>query len=98
MKKISQVWPAFDTEAEFVDQAIRDRWITEGPFTERFHSELMKYTGAQYAVFAPNGTLGLFLALLALDLPPKSEVIIPAFTFFWNCLRCGIRRPDTRNC
>ena len=31
---------------------------------------------------APNGTLGLFLALLALDLPCDSEILIPSFTFY----------------
>ena len=33
-------------------------------------------------MFAPNGTLGLYLAILSLDLPPNSEVLVPSFTFF----------------
>ena len=33
-------------------------------------------------MLAPNGTLGLFLALLALDLPRGSEILVPSFTFF----------------
>lgn len=33
-------------------------------------------------MLAPNGTLGLFLSLLALDLPRGSEILIPSFTFY----------------
>ena len=36
---------------------------------------------ANHAVFAPNGTLGLYLAIVALDLPPNSEILVPSFTF-----------------
>jgi perosamine synthetase len=32
--------------------------------------------------FAPNATLGLYLAFLALDVEPGSEVLIPSYTFY----------------
>lgn len=65
-----------------VADAIHRDWLTEGPQAERFLEAIRTHTGARHAVLAPNGTLGLFLALLALDLPPASEILIPSFTFF----------------
>jgi perosamine synthetase len=56
--------------------------LTEGPFAADFLSAVQSDTGARHAVLAPNGTLGLFLALLALDLPRDSEILIPTFTFY----------------
>src|ERR1700678_3324201 len=35
-----------------------------------------------YVTYAPNGTLDLFLALKALNLPQGSKVLIPDFKFF----------------
>ena len=61
---------------------IRRGWLTEGPHADHFLSAIQAYTGARHAVLAPNGTLGLFLALLALDLPRDSEILIPTFTFY----------------
>ena len=70
-----------DELAEVGDTVRRD-WLTEGPHAERFLAKIQSDTGARHAVLAPNGTLGLFLALLALDLPRGSEILVPSFTFF----------------
>jgi perosamine synthetase len=81
--RISQVHPYLgDDELAGVADAIQRDWLTEGPHAERFLAEIQAQTGARHAVLAPNGTLGLFLALLALDLPCGSEILIPSFTFF----------------
>ena len=37
--------------------------------------------GAEHGVFAPNGTLALTLGLLALDIGPGDEVLVPDTTF-----------------
>jgi perosamine synthetase len=81
--RIQQVQPHFDDdEVDRLTQTMRRGWLTEGPHAADFLSAVKADTGARYAVLAPNGTLGLFLALLALDLPRDSEIIIPTFTFF----------------
>lgn len=81
--RVRQVEPYFDDdEANGLEDTIRRGWLTEGPHAADFLSAIKADTGAQHAVLAPNGTLGLFLALLALDLPRDSEIMIPAFTFF----------------
>ena len=82
-RRISQV-DLFLDEAE-VERAlgpIRNRWLTEGPCAAEFIEKIKEITGACHVVFAPNGTLGLFLGLLALDLPKGSEILIPSFTFY----------------
>ena len=81
--RISQVHPYLgDDELAGVTDTLQRDWLTEGPHAERFLAEIQSQTGARHAVLAPNGTLGLFLALLALDLPRGSEILIPSFTFF----------------
>lgn len=81
--RITQVAPQLDDdEIEEALGAIRRNWLTEGPCAARFAEELRAATGSRHAVLAPNGTLGLFLALLALDLPRDSEILVPSFTFF----------------
>jgi perosamine synthetase len=80
--KITQIQPYFDhSEIENLEQAITTGWVTEGPFSQEFLSQLREFTGARYAVLACNGTLGLYLALLAAGVKEGDEVIVPDFTF-----------------
>ena len=81
--KITQVKPDIgDIELKYIAESIDERWLTEGPKSHQFLEHIKEFTGSKYAVLAPNGTLGLFLGFLALDLPRGSEIIIPNFTFF----------------
>jgi len=57
-------------------------WITEGPKSKKFMDELLDLIGAKYGVFAPNGTLAIYLALVASGIQPGDEVVVPDFTFF----------------
>jgi len=65
-----------------LSQAVLARWITEGPQATALAGDIKAYTGSRHLAFAPNGTLGLFLGLLAFDLPRGSEILIPSFTFY----------------
>lgn len=56
-------------------------WITEGPKSQEFSEKLLQLIGAKYGVFAPNGTLALYLGLRALGIGPGDEVLVPDFTF-----------------
>ena len=62
-------------------QAIAGGWVSEGPRTAAFAERLNALIGAPYGVFAPNGTLALYLALLAAGVGPGDEVIVPDTTF-----------------
>ena len=87
MMNIQQVFPDIgQLELDNLTASIHDKWLTEGPFCNRFIEESLEITGAKHAVLAPNGTLGLYLALLALELKPGSEVIVPSFTFYASAM------------
>ena len=83
---IQQVNPWLDdNELQKIKSCLDRNWITEGPYCEEAREKLIDLLGTKYVTFAPNGTLGLFLALVALDLPTNSEVLVPDFTFFGSC-------------
>ena len=80
--KIPQFKPWIGKEEyDSISDCFEANWITEGPKAQEFDKKLRELTGAKYGVFAPNGTLGLFLALKALNIKKNDEVIVPDFTF-----------------
>lgn len=80
--RIQQVQPWLGRQETDALAACVDRnWLTEGPAAAAFRQSLTQLTGANHVALAPNGTLGLFLALLGLDLPRGGEIIMPGFTF-----------------
>lgn len=54
-------------------------WLL-GPWTERWERSLARSVGAAEAVAVASGASALQLALMALDIGPGDEVIVPAFT------------------
>ncbi|WP_255531388.1 DegT/DnrJ/EryC1/StrS family aminotransferase [Pontibacter rufus] len=52
-----------------------------GPAVELFAKELADYNNAKHVIPCANGTDALQLAMMALDLKPGDEVIVPAFTY-----------------
>jgi perosamine synthetase len=80
--KITQLEPYFDqTEIKNLTEVIKTGWVTEGPFSKLFIEKIKKITGAKHALLASNGTTGLFLSLLSLELNRDDEVLVPNFTF-----------------
>lgn len=69
-----------DEISEVVD-TLRTGWITMGPKTIRFEEEFARYLSLSHAVAVNSGTAALHLALKAVDLKPRDEVIIPTMTF-----------------
>lgn len=80
--KVPQLMPYVGIEEiENLKQVIKNKWLTEGPFSQEFLELIKELTGAKYAVLANNGTLALFLALKAIGIKEGDEVIVPDFTF-----------------
>lgn len=52
-----------------------------GPTVKQFETNLAAYLGANHVISCANGTDALQIALMALDLQPGDEVIVPAFTY-----------------
>lgn len=82
MNRIPQInpWLAAE-EVDAVTRVLSSGWITEGRECEAFGAALNEVIGVPYGVFAPNGTLALALALMAVGVEPGDEVLIPDTTF-----------------
>ena len=52
-----------------------------GPEVATFNEALAQYHGCSYAIGCANGTDALQIALMALDLQPGDEVLVPTFTY-----------------
>lgn len=68
-----------------IDSAIQDvinsaRFI-KGPSVQKFEDSLSQYLDGAHVVSCGNGTDALQIALMALELKPGDEVIVPAFTY-----------------
>lgn len=69
-------------EEEYVSQAIRSSWISStGEYINRFESEFSKRADTSHTLGVCNGTVALHLALLALDVRPGDEVLVPSLTY-----------------
>jgi len=67
---------------ENVIKCLDTNWISSrGEFIEKFEDAFSKKVGSKYALTVSNGTVALHLALLALDIGPGDEVIVPTFTY-----------------
>ncbi|NBO39242.1 DegT/DnrJ/EryC1/StrS aminotransferase family protein [bacterium] len=69
-------------ERRYVNECLETNWISsKGAFVGRFEKEFAQYAGAPSATSCCNGTVSLHLALLALNIQPGDEVIVPTFTY-----------------
>lgn len=68
-----------------VDAAIQDvidnTAFINGPIVKEFAQNLSDYMGGCHVITCANGTDALQIALMALELKPGDEVIVPAFTY-----------------
>src|SRR5438876_12079158 len=70
------------------EQIIRDckqkGQLVEGPHIAAFEEEFARFLGGGHvsAVSTEYGRMGLYFILKALDLPPGSEIIVPALTLW----------------
>jgi len=70
-----------DEEIAAVGLVLRSRWLSAGPVTAAFEDEFAAALGVPQAVAVSSGTAALHLAVLALDLQPGDEVIMPSLSF-----------------
>lgn len=69
-----------DEIREVVD-SLRSGWITTGPKVKRFEDDFARYVGAEHAIAVSSCTAALHIALVAQDIGPGDEVIVPTLTF-----------------
>jgi perosamine synthetase len=68
-------------EEKYVIECIKTGWISsKGKFVDQFEEKFASYVGVRHAIAVSSGTAALHLALVALDMQPGDEIIMPTFT------------------
>jgi len=81
-------------EVSAAERAILSGWITQGPEVAALEREFAAFVGAPYACAVSSGTAALHLALLAVGVRPRDEVITVSHSYIAtaNSIRyCGAR-------
>ena len=79
---------------EAFDKVYENTAFSGGQFVQEFEKKFSEYVGSNHAIGVANGTVALHLAMLALDIGPGDEVIIPANTFIataWGVSHAGAK-------
>ena len=65
-----------------LEEVVKSGWFVGGPNLARFEEQVCEVTGAKHSIGCASGSDALLLSLMALDVGPGAEVIVPSFTFF----------------
>ena len=63
------------------EKVFEETSFSGGPYVESFEKNFAEFCESKYSMAANNGTTALHLAMLALNIGPGDEVILPANTF-----------------
>jgi dTDP-4-amino-4,6-dideoxygalactose transaminase len=78
--------PQYQSLKKEVDAALlrvaESQYFILGPEVENMEKEFCDYLGCKYSIGVSSGTDALLLALMAIDLQPGDEVIVPTYSFF----------------
>jgi dTDP-4-amino-4,6-dideoxygalactose transaminase len=84
--------PLFDTRRQFdalreqiraaIDRVAESGRYILGQECEAFEQSLARYCGVRHGVACASGSDALLLALMALGIGPRDEVLLPSYTFF----------------
>jgi len=84
--------PLLDLKAQYksikneIDEALiktaESQYFILGPEVEKLEKNVCEYLGCKYAVGVSSGTDALLISLMAVDLKPGDEVIMPTYSFF----------------
>ncbi|MCP1381216.1 DegT/DnrJ/EryC1/StrS family aminotransferase [Runella salmonicolor] len=99
-KKVAEIIQMVDLKGQYakikpsIDAAIHNcldnATFIKGPQVAHFEAQLADYLGANYVVSCGNGTDALQIAMMALELKPGDEVIVPAFTYVATAEAIGL--------
>jgi perosamine synthetase len=83
MKKMPVAGPWItQKEIQYVTDAVSNAWYANANmYHERFENAFKAYVGTKYAIALPTCTSAIHLSLLALDIGPDDEVIVPDITW-----------------
>ncbi len=81
-----------EEEAEAVHRQVKSGWISMGRTVEAFEQAVAEYLGVEHVVAMNSGTATLHAALVALDVGPGDEVLVPTLSYAASAnaaLYCG---------
>lgn len=67
---------------EAVKRVIESQYFIMGPDVSKLEEEICQYLNCKFAIGVSSGTDALLLALMALEIKPGDEVIVPTYSFF----------------
>ncbi len=70
-----------EKELQAVQDVVKSKYLVEGKNARSFEQKFSDFTGTKYVTTVVNGTCALHLALAALEIGPKDEVITTPYTF-----------------
>lgn len=70
-----------EEEWQAIKEPITTGWLTSGPKVRAFEQAFAERHNVKHAIAVTSATTALHLALVALDIKPGDEVIVPAFTW-----------------
>src|SRR5215470_16250548 len=70
-----------EAEIEAAVRVLRSGMVVQGPEVAAFEQEFSGFVGGRHCVAVNSGTSALHLALMALNIKPGDEVIVPSFSF-----------------
>jgi dTDP-4-amino-4,6-dideoxygalactose transaminase len=73
-----------EEELEELKDTLSSGWLTTGPKSEQFERALKSYLGCRNVVAVASCTAALHLSLIASDIGPGDEVILPDIAFMSN--------------
>ena len=65
-----------------IEEVVKSGWFVGGPNVAKLEEQVCETTGARHAIGCASGSDALLLSLMAADVGPGAEVILPSFTFF----------------
>lgn len=78
--------PQYHSLKKELDEAIlrvaESQYFILGPEVEKMEKEFCQYLKCKHAIGVSSGTDALLLALMAVDIKPGEEVIVPTYSFF----------------
>ena len=78
--------PQYNSLKKELDEAIlkvaESQYFILGPEVKKLEEKFCDFLGSKYSIGVSSGTDALLLALMAIDIKPGDEVIVPTFSFF----------------
>ena len=78
--------PQYHSLKKELDEAVlrvaESQYFILGPEVENMEKEFCQYLNCKHAIGVSSGTDALLLALMAIDIKPGDEVIVPTYSFF----------------